>query len=141
MNANTQPSFDRSDGGSPEETPREGLLARVKRVGDLHLKGPGFTELERIELAKRGAWLGKTTWYVPGMSSNHVSSLPENFDILHRDPEEIRAAIALRLVSRAALTSSVWEEAQAVSEDRIPGAAIRLLKALKEARARSGADL
>lgn len=125
------------------EKPTEGLLARIRRAGrlaSLIFGGPGFTELERIELAKRGAWLGKTTWYVPGMASNPVSTLPDTFEILKRDPEEIRAALVLKLISRAALTASAWEAAQAVPEAKVPDAAIRLLKALKKARSESHID-
>jgi hypothetical protein len=121
-NANTEPEV--------ESAPRKGNFIRTL-LDPLFHRPPRYSEQDRIVLARRGAWVGETAWFVPGMASNPVSMLPDDFPVSDLKAQEVRAALELKLISRAAITHDAWDKAQAVSEADVPDAALRLLRNLE----------
>ena len=92
---------------------------------------PRYSEADRIELAKRGAWVGETAWFSQDMASNPVSTLPHGFPVESLESAEIKAALKFKMISRIALTQVDWDRAQAAPDKAVPGAARSLLHKLE----------
>jgi len=114
-----------------ESTPSR--IDRLRAFGSRLLAAdkPRYSEADRIVLAKRGAWVGETAWLIPDTASNPVSVLPHDFSTEALEPAEIKAALTLKLISRAAITQAAWDSAQEIPDKDVPNAAKSLLRKLE----------
>jgi len=110
---------------------------RVRAVGQhivdsLFGDKPRYSEADRIELAKRGAWVGETAWFSQDTASNPVSTFPHDFPVEALEPAEIKAVLVFKMISKIALTQAAWDSAQEVPDKEVPGAALSLLHKLEQ---------
>ena len=120
-------NIENTNKSSPDHESSRGTLF-FRSLGRYLLgREPRYTEKERISLALGGAWVGETTWFIPGTANHPVSSLPDGFPIGELQPECVRAALDLKLISRAAITQDAYNTSQSVPESQLRAGALQLL--------------